>query len=351
MKLLIITQKVDRNDPVLGFFYRWILEFSKRYESMVVICLERGAGEMPPNVRVLSLGKEQRSAGAGPGIWRRLGYAARFYRYMVAERKNYDSVFVHMNQEYVLLGFAFWKMAGKKIMLWRNHPAGSMLTRFAVAVSDLCFCTSRFSYTARFRKTKIMPVGIDTDFFKADASVRKKPQSILYLGRIAEIKNVHILLEALHILSDRKIPFVCDIVGGSLPKDAAYHRRLRDLVRGCGLEKAVTFREPVSNDRSVQEYNRHDVVVNLSPDGMFDKTIFEAMACQSMVLVSNRNLAGEISDMFLFRYGDAADLAARLAHLLDMPDPRREAAERELREYAVSRHSLGRLAEEIKALS
>ena len=29
MKLLICTQAADRDDPVLGFFYRWIEEFKK----------------------------------------------------------------------------------------------------------------------------------------------------------------------------------------------------------------------------------------------------------------------------------------------------------------------------------
>ena len=37
MKLLIITQAIDINNPVLGFFHRWIEEFSKRIRT-----IERG---------------------------------------------------------------------------------------------------------------------------------------------------------------------------------------------------------------------------------------------------------------------------------------------------------------------
>lgn len=29
VKLLIITQKIDINDPILGFFHKWIEEFAK----------------------------------------------------------------------------------------------------------------------------------------------------------------------------------------------------------------------------------------------------------------------------------------------------------------------------------
>ncbi len=96
MKLLILTQKVDKNDPILGFFHRWIEEFANHCEQVTVICLAKGKSTLPPTVSVLSLGKE-----AGQS---RLKYLWRFYRYLWRERQNYDTVFVHMNQEYVLLG-------------------------------------------------------------------------------------------------------------------------------------------------------------------------------------------------------------------------------------------------------
>ena len=102
MRLLIITQKVNKNDPILGFFHRWIEEFAKRFEKLTVICLEKGEYSLPENVRVLSLGKEEGRSKAE--------YLSRFYRYIWEERNNYDAVFVHMNQEYVLLGWKFWKL-------------------------------------------------------------------------------------------------------------------------------------------------------------------------------------------------------------------------------------------------
>ncbi len=52
MKLLILTQKVDINDDVLGFFHRWILEFAKHYEYITVIALEIGEYNLPENVKV-----------------------------------------------------------------------------------------------------------------------------------------------------------------------------------------------------------------------------------------------------------------------------------------------------------
>ncbi|MEK7538915.1 MAG: hypothetical protein AAB552_03680 [Patescibacteria group bacterium] len=58
MKLLILTQKVDQNDDILGFFHGWIREFAKHAEQVTVIALGVGEYDLPKNVRVFSLGKE-----------------------------------------------------------------------------------------------------------------------------------------------------------------------------------------------------------------------------------------------------------------------------------------------------
>ena len=58
MKLLIITQKVDKNDPILGFFHGWVEEFAKNVEKLTVVCLGVGEYDLPQNVQVFSLGKK-----------------------------------------------------------------------------------------------------------------------------------------------------------------------------------------------------------------------------------------------------------------------------------------------------
>ena len=151
MKLLIVTQKVDKNDPVLGFFHRWVEEFAKHYDQVTAICLGEGQYHLPPNVKVLSLGKERKMYV--------INYVLNFYRYIWAERRNYDAVFVHMNQEYVLLGWKHWFFMSKPIYLWRNHAKGNLWTRLAVIFSKKVFYTSPQSYTARFKKAVQMPVG------------------------------------------------------------------------------------------------------------------------------------------------------------------------------------------------
>ena len=59
MRLLFITQKVDKDDDVLGVYHEWIAGLAEKLEKVSVICLYRGRVELPDNVSVYSLGKEE----------------------------------------------------------------------------------------------------------------------------------------------------------------------------------------------------------------------------------------------------------------------------------------------------
>ncbi|MDO8569779.1 MAG: glycosyltransferase [bacterium] len=281
MKLLVITQKVDKNDPVLGFFHRWVEEFSKHFEFVTVICLEEGEHSLLENVRVLSLGKGKLKI----ENWKlkiKFRYILNFYQYIWDERNNYDSVFVHMNQEYVLLGWKFWKLWGKKIYLWRNHAKGSLLTRLAVLLSNKVFCTSPSSFTARFAKTQIMPVGIDTDFFKPDPLVQRIPNSFLFLGRIAPVKKVLEFVEWFNKLDEKSH---ATIAGAALLKDSDYEK----LVRSRASDR-IEFIGAVTQEQALKLYQSHETYVNFTPSGSMDKTIVEAAACGAKLIVHNPDL-------------------------------------------------------------
>lgn len=331
MKLLIFTQKVDVNDPILGFFHRWIAEFSKHCENIVVICLYRGAASLPENVRVLSLGKE--------GGESRLKYIARFFHYVWSERKNYDKVFVHMNQEYILLGGLLWKMFGKEMFMWRNHHAGSFLTDIAAAFCTKVFCTSRFSFTAKYKKTVFMPVGVDIDNFKPSAENARTPQSILSLGRISSSKNIDVLVDATGKIDSSSV--IVDIYGDALPQDVGYFEKLKEKAG-----KNISFYKGIPNIETVKVYQAHDIFVNLSSSGMYDKTIFEAMACGCLILASNENLRGKIPDDFIFADRNVDELTAKLKALLKYSAQERAEASEKLQAFA-RQHSLKSLGEKL----
>ena len=338
MRLLIITQKVNSSDPVLGFFHRWVEEFSKRVKSVVVVCLQKGDYDLPGNVAVLSLGKEK---------WKStLKYVFLLFYFSIRYFNRYDAVLVHMNQEYILSAGWLWKLLGKKIYMWRNHYSGSTLTDISASYCTKIFCTSHYSYTAKFGKTRFMPVGIDTEIFKQDLSVQRIPRTILSVGRISPSKNIHVLIEALKILHEKKMDFVADIYGDAPAGDEVYAESLRKMVGEAGLTDRIRFFPGIPNTQTPKVYSAHQVFVNLSPNGMYDKTIFEGMACGCFVFASNDDLRAKIDDAFMFPYGDADALAGKISAFLAMPEAEQKKVAANI-STMVRDNSLSKLADDL----
>ena len=305
MKLLIITQKIDKNDPVLGFFHNWVRVFSKNYENINVICLYKGEYDLPANVKVFSLGKENGES--------KIKYIFNFYKYIWSLRKEYKSVFVHMNQEYILLAGLLWKALGKNIYMWRNHHAGSTLTDIASVFCKNVFCTSKFSYTAKYKKTILMPVGVDLENFKPNKNINRIPKSILSIGRISPSKNIHTLVGVIKDINDPSIKV--SVFGNSIERDRVYHEELKR--NSLGL---IEFHKGVSNIETVDLYSKYEIFINLSSSGMYDKTIFEAIACGCIVIASNENLRGHISDDLIFKMNDTQELKEKILKVISLSE-------------------------------
>lgn len=289
MKILIITQVVDSEDLYLGFFHRWIEELANKFEAIEVICLKEGTHAFPHNVRVHSLGKEK---GKRPP----LVYAFRFLVFAWKLRPNYEAVFVHMNQEYILISGWLWKLLKKKIYLWRNHYAGSWLTDLAVSLSHKVFYTSRHSYTAKYSRAVQMPVGVDTVRFHTDASVERKPNSILFFGRMMPSKRPGLVLDALIELHKRGVSYRATFAGSAPLGEEDFLTALKQRTADAGLSEQVSFVPGVKNVEALKLYQEHQIYVNAGRSGMLDKTIFEAAASGCIVLAASDDwkvVAGE----------------------------------------------------------
>jgi glycosyltransferase involved in cell wall biosynthesis len=287
MKLLIITQVVDTNDPILGFFHNWINELSKKFESIIVICLKKGEINLPSNVKVLSLGKEDGES--------RLKYVIRFFKYIIKYRKEYDSVFVHMNQIYVILGGLVWKMMGKKIYLWYAHGSVSASLKLAERFVENIITSSKKGMRLETFKKKVVGQGIDVNYFiKGDSH----KNTILSLGRLSETKNIHLFIEAIMIVKEKDQSIRAVIVGEALTKlDKEYVRGLHVLVEEYSLKENVEFVGAVPPRKILPYYQGAKVFVNLSQTGSMDKTVLEAMSVNVPVVTSNEAYLNEGFDL------------------------------------------------------
>ena len=341
MKLLITTQAVDLDDPVLGFFHRWLEEFAKQYESIEVICLREGRHTLPANVHVHSLGKENEVS--------RAAYVFRFYAYIWNLRNRYDSVFVHMNQEYVLLGGKFWWLWGKRVVLWRNHKKGSVFTRIAALFSRAVCYTSPAAYVAGFRNAVRMPIGIDTASFAPPAAA-PIPETVMFLGRIDPVKRPLVFLEALRLLRKKNIHVTADVYGDPTDPHGAFAAQFRKEAHELASRGPLLLHPSVRNDTTPLLYGTHAIYVNLTPSGSFDKTIGEAMACGCVVVAGNEALRGVIPDRLLVDADSPESVATGLEAALLLGADERAALSARSREYIVREHSLALLVERLKMI-
>lgn len=345
MKLLIITQAVDREDTTLGFFHSWIQEFSKRVEKVSVICLRAGVYDLPKNVSVFSLGKDRIEVRSKNHEARmgKLGYIIKFYKYIWKLRGEYDVVFVHMNQEYVVLGGIFWKILGKKVFFWRNHPYGNIWTRIAVYLSNKVFCTSSDSFTAKYKKTEIMPAGIDTNVFKKNSEIPREKNSLLVFGRIAPIKKIELAVDSYRLLKQKEVACSLIVVGDSLPKYQSYLEKLKD--RAEMLSVSVRFENGVPFKYAPEVFQSHEIFLNFTPSGSFDKMIIEALACGMKVLVLNKSMKNILPEGSIAE-SSPEDIANKIQKLLSF-DAKESAEYAERARELVNKQSLAVLMDKI----
>ena len=332
MKLLIITQKVDLDDSNLGFFHKWVEKFAENLDKVYVVCLSQGRYNLPKNVEVYSLGKEK-----GYSKIRQLW---RLEKFILRNIRNVDGIFIHMCPIYAIAICPLAKIFRKKIYLWHNHQVGTLITRLAIKIDDKVFYTSPFSFAAQFKKSKIMPAGIDTEIFKRNYDIQKKNNSILFLGRISRIKNFDVLIETVKLLDKQGIPFLLNVVGAPVGTDKKYFEKIKQMSKLLEASRKIRFWGSVPNYKTPVVYNQNQIFANLTPSGSFDKTILEAMACETLVIVSNKSFKNILPDELVFKERNIKDLENKIVNIFNMSDETRKSLALKLREYVVQNHDI-----------
>jgi len=353
MKLLIITQKVDERDQVLGFMHRWIEEFAKQCEALTVICLEEGAHHLPKNVRVLSLGKEQKFS--------RIRYVLRFWYFIWRERNVYDAVFVHMNQIYMVLGWLVWRVLGKKISLWYAHGAVSASLRMAEKMTDVVFTSTASGFRIRSAKVRIVGQGIDTDHFAPPtyvgvpiARLENPLPKIIIIGRLSPAKDQATLIPALALLVKAGEQFDAVIIGSAgREEQESYAQSLYRMVDEKNLGKFVRFTGGVPHKDILAYLRQADIFVNPGLTGSLDKAGLEAMATGLPVLTCNEAYEGVLGDyrgLLMFEKKNPDDLAKKLMALMRMDAASRLHLRQSMRSMVVAHHCVEGLVGKIIAI-
>lgn len=343
MKLLIVTQKVDREDENLGAFYYWFEELAKHVESMTIIASCVGKTDFAPNVAVYSLGKERNA-----GRFARLHSFFQLFSYHYAAC---DGVFFHQIPEFVIAASPFLLSLKKRSVFWYAHKSVTRRLKFAERLVDFIATSSEQGFRLPSKKVMYTGQAINTDLFtpKIEAVIGESDRKLklISVGRISPIKNYEQIINAcaagMGIWPDA---WSLTIIGGPLlPRDHRYLESLKQLVEEKNLSFHIYFRGPTGYSEIPQLLREADMFVNVSGTGSLDKAVFEAMSVGLTVLTSNEAYRAIVPERYFLEYIHPEFIAERIKQLSNEPRPNRQ-----LRTIVLEHHSLEKTIHKILSL-
>ncbi|MCA0995290.1 glycosyltransferase [Alloyangia pacifica] len=192
--------------------------------------------------------------------------------------------------------------------------------RFVACISAYCRAQLMcFADAADWPKLQIVHCGIDPERY---APAAQSGQSLLFVGRLAGVKGVPVLLRALADLVPRHPDLRLRLIGDG-PERAALERKAAEL----GLEGRVEFLGYRSQAEVAEALSAADIFVLPSFAEGVPVVLMEAMAAQLPVVTTRIAGVPELVEHgasgLLVPPGEAGALAAALDSLLSDPDAHR----------------------------
>ena len=339
MKLLFLTQVLDRQDAVLGFVHRWVAGLARHCERVRVVALAVGdVTELPENVDTRAIGRR--------------GQVRRWLRYRSALREalgpdGFDTVLAHMVPRYTLLAAGQARAHGARQFLWYTHGGVDDRLQRAEREVEAIFTASPESLRLASPKKVVTGHGIDLEHFDDRGQVPALPPRLLAVGRLTPAKDPLTLIAAVGLLAERGLDIFLDLVGGELAQgDARYGQQVRDEIQRRDLGERVRLWGAVPYLDVPQRYRAATLLVSASRTGSVDKVVLEAMSCRRPVVTCNEAFPrlfaalGPDAARLSFPAGDSPALAERVQGLLAMAPAERCALGARLRELVRRDHEV-----------
>ncbi len=344
MKLLFITQVWDEGDSILGFVPSWVKALSSHCKTVSIICMKQGDGST--SFPVYSLGKERGAS--------RLQKIYTFLALTFHLRHEYDTIFVHMNPEYIVLAGLWWRLMGKRVILWYAHGTVTWKLRLAVLFTDRILTSTPEGCRIRSPRLRVVGQAIDTDLFSPQENTGGvSPLRLVVVGRISTSKGQLLALQALAQLQREGIPITLTCIGEPVyPHDHEYLAECEKLTREQKLGSMVSFLGPKKRTELATILPTMTLCINMSTTGSLDKAGLEALSAGVPVITANeafRSVIGGLSPELMLRRQASEDLMRALRWHLALPTAQRQELRDSLRQEVVRHHSLHTFADRIFA--
>jgi glycosyltransferase involved in cell wall biosynthesis len=341
VRLVVITQAVDPDDPALGATVDKLRALAARVDEVVVLALRVRPAGLPSNVRVRSF------AARGPVL-----KAARLLAALVPElRRRPVAVLAHMAPAYALVAAPVTRPFRIPLLLWFTHWRTSRLLQLAERVSTRVLSVNERSFPLRSAKLIATGHGIEVPEQVVVHADDGETLRLLALGRTSPAKGLDTLVDAIALVGD--LPVAAEIRGPSLTAEEREHRAaLAARIANRGLDGRVVLDGPVERRKVQSLYARSDALVNNMRAGALDKVVFEAAGAGLPVIVASDGFAALVDGLdapLRFHQDDPAELAERIRALYELGAAGRSSVGARLRARVQAAHSVEHWADEIVA--
>jgi glycosyltransferase involved in cell wall biosynthesis len=331
VRLVVVTQRVDEDDPALGATVAKLRALALRVDELVVLALAAAPTALPANTRVRTFGGASQAE-----------RGARLLAALAPElRRRPVAVLAHMSPIYAVLAAPLTRPLRVPLLLWFTHWRVSRTLRAAERVSTRIVTVDRRSFP--LPSPKVVPVGHGIELPGEPLPEREDDGvlRLLALGRTSPAKGLEPLVEAVRSLGD--LPVELEIRGPSLTEEERRHRTHLAAL-GARVE------DPVPRSEVGAVYARADALVNNMRAGALDKVVYEAAAAGLPVLVASEGfepLVGGVEPPLRFEQDDVASIAGRIRALGDAGPAGRRAVGEELRARVARSHSVEHWADAV----
>ena len=160
------------------------------------------------------------------------------------------------------------------------------------------------------------PNGIPKEFFRANKIKNKKTKfkNILFLGRIAPIKDVETLLNSFKLALKKENNLILNLVG---PVEEGYGKKIKLLIKKLNIKDKVIFHKPVYDlQDKISIIDNSDIFILSSKREGMPQSLIEAMSRGKVVISSKTDGGKEIvkdgENGYLFDIGDEVQLSKNI---------------------------------------
>lgn len=338
-KLVIFNLATDPENKVLGASIDWIEAFKDHFLVTDVVSTHVGRNFKLEHTKVLELG--------GGSLLSRGIAVMRLFRFavnLISRKKDYF-IFHHMSPRTAVFPGVLFKIFGIPQALWYSHSSKPITLKVALRIVDNLFSSESHSFPYDSKKLHFVGHGISLKRFNSNIQSKNRIRSILFMGRISEIKNLDKLIDE-NALSNAKLPI--KLIGPIASKEYKHEIMNRAFQKSIELE----VQDPVNYEEVGRIMNQYKYFYAGMMNSV-DKSALEAAISGCFVLTTDIGTQ-ELSGMKLIWEQLNRNVSGSIKEQIELLESLQEQQLSSFREisktWAISKNALGNTIAQISSV-